>query len=144
MVSRRSGYLVLLSALLPLVLISPCLSKPSGNARDKSKWNSGRRGLAIFVPTLGQRQLLRDIQVTAEALRRIEPDPSAGWVFGNLLFRRFQPEVFGHGLLEWPEPDVDRIAENCADVGRLPTGPGPGPDGGLWKWILAHAICGEL
>jgi hypothetical protein len=79
MVSRRSGYLVLLSALLPLVLISPCLCKPSGNARAKSKWNSGRRGLAIFVPTLGQRQLLRDIQVTAEALRRIEPDPSAGW-----------------------------------------------------------------
>lgn len=35
--------------------------------------------LGIFVPTAGQRQLLRDIQVTAEALRHIEPDPSAGW-----------------------------------------------------------------
>jgi hypothetical protein len=22
----------------------------------------------------------------------------------------------------------------------LPTGPGRGPDGGLWYWILAHAI----
>ena len=35
--------------------------------------------LGIFVPTLEQRQLLRDIQVTAEALRHIKPDPSAGW-----------------------------------------------------------------
>ena len=33
----------------------------------------------FFVPTLEQRQLLRDIQVTAEALRLIEPDPAAGW-----------------------------------------------------------------
>jgi hypothetical protein len=33
----------------------------------------------FFVPTLEQRQLLRDIQVTAEALRHIKPDPSAGW-----------------------------------------------------------------
>jgi hypothetical protein len=33
----------------------------------------------IFVPTAEQRQVLRDIQVTAEALRRIEPDPTAGW-----------------------------------------------------------------
>jgi hypothetical protein len=33
----------------------------------------------FFVPTIEQRQLLRDIQVTAEALRLIEPDPTAGW-----------------------------------------------------------------
>ena len=33
----------------------------------------------FFVPTLEQRQLLRDIQVTAEALRHIEPDSTAGW-----------------------------------------------------------------
>ena len=67
-----------------------------------------------------------------------------GTVFGDLLFRPLQPEVFGDDLLEWPEADVDRIAENCADVGRLPTGPGRGPDGWLWNWILAHAIRDEL
>ncbi len=33
----------------------------------------------IFVPTAEQRQFLRDIQVTAEALRHIQPDPTAGW-----------------------------------------------------------------
>jgi hypothetical protein len=31
------------------------------------------------VPTAEQRQVLRDIQITAEALRRIEPDPTASW-----------------------------------------------------------------
>lgn len=36
-------------------------------------------GSGIFVPTAEQRQMLRDIQVTAEALRHIEPDPTAGW-----------------------------------------------------------------
>ena len=51
-----------------------------------------------------------------------------GAVFGDLLFRPLQPEVFGDELLEWAEADVDRIAENCADVGRLPTGPGSEPD----------------
>ncbi len=33
----------------------------------------------LFVPTAEQRQVLRDIQITAEALRRIEPDPAASW-----------------------------------------------------------------
>ncbi len=33
----------------------------------------------LFVPTAEQRQALRDIQITAEALRRIEPDPAASW-----------------------------------------------------------------
>ena len=33
----------------------------------------------ILVPTAEQRQVLRDIQVTAEALRHIQPDPTAGW-----------------------------------------------------------------
>ena len=46
---------------------------PSGNATARPS------DLGIFVPTLAQRQLLRDIQVTAEALRHIEPDPTAGW-----------------------------------------------------------------
>jgi len=36
-------------------------------------------GSGLFVPTAQQRQILRDIQVTAEALRHIEPDPTAGW-----------------------------------------------------------------
>lgn len=36
-------------------------------------------GSGIFVPTAQQRQMLRDIQLTAEALRHIEPDPTAGW-----------------------------------------------------------------
>lgn len=31
------------------------------------------------MPTAEQRQVLRDIQITAEALRRIEPDPTASW-----------------------------------------------------------------
>lgn len=38
---------------------------------------SGVSGL--FVPTAEQRQVLRDIQITAEAIRRIEPDPAASW-----------------------------------------------------------------
>ncbi len=38
---------------------------------------SGVSGL--FVPTAEQRQILRDIQITAEAIRRIEPDPAASW-----------------------------------------------------------------
>ncbi len=33
----------------------------------------------LFVPTADQRQVLRDIQITAEALRRIEPGPTASW-----------------------------------------------------------------
>ena len=45
----------------------------------KANGTTAAGDLAIFVPTLDQRQLLRDIQVTAEALRHIEPDPSAGW-----------------------------------------------------------------
>ncbi len=45
----------------------------------KANGTAGAGDLGIFVPTLDQRQLLRDIQVTAEALRHIEPDPSAGW-----------------------------------------------------------------
>ena len=45
----------------------------------KANGIAGVGDLAIFVPTLGQRQILRDIQVTAEALRHIKPDPSAGW-----------------------------------------------------------------
>jgi hypothetical protein len=36
-------------------------------------------GSRLFVPTAEQRQILRDIQITAEALRRIEPDPAASW-----------------------------------------------------------------
>ncbi len=40
---------------------------------------TGTNDPGFFVPTLEQRQLLRDIQVTAEALRHIEPDPTAGW-----------------------------------------------------------------
>jgi hypothetical protein len=34
---------------------------------------------SLFVPNAEQRQLLRDIQTTAEALRRIEPEPNASW-----------------------------------------------------------------
>jgi hypothetical protein len=41
--------------------------------------SAGDNDPGFFVPTLEQRQLLRDIQVTAEALRHIEPDPTAGW-----------------------------------------------------------------
>ena len=41
--------------------------------------SAGNNDPGFFVPTLEQRQLLRDIQVTAEALRHIEPDPTAGW-----------------------------------------------------------------
>lgn len=33
----------------------------------------------LFVPTAEQRQVLRNIQITAEALRRIEPDPTVSW-----------------------------------------------------------------
>lgn len=46
---------------------------PSANGATPSN------GSGIFVPTADQRQVLRDIQVTAEALRHIEPDPTAGW-----------------------------------------------------------------
>lgn len=49
------------------------LSAPSGN--DTTPTSSS----GLFVPTAEQRQVLRDIQITAEALRRIQPDPTAGW-----------------------------------------------------------------
>lgn len=48
-------------------------SAPSGN--DTTPTSSS----GLFVPTAEQRQILRDIQITAEALRRIEPDPAASW-----------------------------------------------------------------
>ena len=41
----------------------------------KANGTAGAGDLGIFVPTLDQRQLLRDIQVTAEALRHIEARP---------------------------------------------------------------------
>lgn len=47
-------------------------SRPAEDAPTSS-------GSGIFVPTAEQRQVLRDIQVTAEALRHIQPDPTAGW-----------------------------------------------------------------
>lgn len=43
-------------------------------ANDTTQTSSG-----LFVPTAEQRQVLRDIQIIAEALRRIEPDPTASW-----------------------------------------------------------------
>ncbi|ODU24680.1 MAG: hypothetical protein ABS95_01600 [Verrucomicrobia bacterium SCN 57-15] len=50
-------------------------SSSAPNADDTTPSN----GSGLFVPTAEQRQVLRDIQVTAEALRRIEPDPAASW-----------------------------------------------------------------
>ena len=57
------------------------MTEPGTQAATPAPKAIGTAGgdLEIFVPTLNQRQLLRDIQVTAEALRHIEPDPSAGW-----------------------------------------------------------------
>lgn len=52
---------------------SACLAQDPGGVTPASN-NPG-----IFVPTAEQRQVLRDIQVTAEALRHIQPDPTAGW-----------------------------------------------------------------
>lgn len=52
---------------------SACLAQDPGGVTPAS--NSP----GIFVPTAEQRQVLRDIQVTAEALRHIQPDPTAGW-----------------------------------------------------------------
>lgn len=49
-------------------------SSPKPIANDTTQTSSG-----LFVPTAEQRQVLRDIQITAEALRRIEPDPTASW-----------------------------------------------------------------
>lgn len=49
-------------------------SSPNPIANDTTQTSSG-----LFVPTAEQRQVLRDIQITAEALRRIEPDPTASW-----------------------------------------------------------------
>lgn len=48
-------------------------------APDANSAAAVSNGSGIFVPTAEQRQMLRDIQVTAEALRHIEPDPTAGW-----------------------------------------------------------------
>jgi len=57
------------------------MTEPGTQAATPAPKAIGTAGgdLEIFVPTLNQRQLLRDIQVTAEALRHIEPNPSAGW-----------------------------------------------------------------
>ncbi|MBK7091764.1 MAG: hypothetical protein IPH59_08595 [bacterium] len=52
---------------------SACLAQDPGGVTPASN-NPG-----IFAPTAEQRQVLRDIQVTAEALRHIQPDPTAGW-----------------------------------------------------------------
>lgn len=49
-------------------------SAPNPIANDTTQTSSG-----LFVPTAEQRHVLRDIQITAEALRRIEPDPTASW-----------------------------------------------------------------
>lgn len=49
------------------------LAAPSGDGTPPPS-SSG-----LFVPTAEQRQILRDVQVIAEALRRIQPDPTAGW-----------------------------------------------------------------
>ena len=66
----------------------------------------------FFVPTLEQRGILRDIQVTAEALRHIEPDPSAGWdrQVQKLLLSQ---QVFGIG-----DPEK-AFAEGKARLERL-------------------------
>jgi hypothetical protein len=78
----------------------------------KANGTAGVGGLGIFVPTLEQRQLLRDIQVTAEALRHIEPDPSAGWdrQVQKLLLSQ---QVFGIG-----DPEK-AFAEGKARLKRL-------------------------
>jgi hypothetical protein len=70
------------------------------------------RGLAIFVPTLAQRQLLRDIQVIAEALRRIEPDPSAGWD------RQVQKLLLSHQVFGIGDPEK-AFAEGKVRLERL-------------------------
>ncbi len=51
-------------------------SSSSALSADNTPSSSGS---GLFVPTAEQRQVLRDIQITAEALRRIEPDPTASW-----------------------------------------------------------------
>ena len=51
-------------------------SSSSALSADNTPSSSGS---GLFVPTGEQRQVLRDIQITAEALRRIEPDPTASW-----------------------------------------------------------------
>lgn len=48
-------------------------------AQDSGGGTPASNSPDIFVPTAEQRQVLRDIQVTAEALRHIQPDPTAGW-----------------------------------------------------------------
>lgn len=48
-------------------------------AQDPGGVTPASNSPGIFVPTAEQRQVLRDIQVTAEALRHIQPDPTAGW-----------------------------------------------------------------
>jgi hypothetical protein len=80
--------------------------------------NTAANGKAVtgdpgfFVPTLEQRQLLRDIQVTAEALRLIQPDPVAGWdrQVQKLLLSQ---QVFGIGNPE------KAFAEGKARLERL-------------------------
>jgi hypothetical protein len=66
----------------------------------------------LFVPTAEQRQVLRDIQVTAEALRRIEPDPAASWdrQVQKLLLSQ---QVFGIG-----DPEKAHV-EGKAKLDRL-------------------------
>ena len=54
-------------------------TQSSCSAQDPGGVTPASNGPGIFVPTAEQRQVLRDIQVTAEALRHIQPDPRAGW-----------------------------------------------------------------
>jgi hypothetical protein len=74
----------------------------------------------FFVPTLEQRQLLRDIQVTAEALRLIEPDPAAGWD------RQVQKLILSQQVFGIADPDrartegkvkLERLVGNAKSLG---------------------------
>ena len=55
------------------------VTPPDPDAAENAHGKVAAGDPGFFVPTLEQRQLLRDIQGTAEALRLIEPDPTAGW-----------------------------------------------------------------
>lgn len=59
--------------------VSAAAPETQSSSSDPSADGAPPTSSGLFVPTAEQRQVLRDIQITAEALRRIEPDPAASW-----------------------------------------------------------------
>jgi hypothetical protein len=88
------------------------VTPPDPDAAENANGRVAAGDPGFFVPTLEQRQLLREIQVTAEAMRLIEPDPAAGWdrQVQKLLLSQ---QVFGIGNPE------KAFAEGKARLERL-------------------------